>query len=211
MSTPDTTWLTATQAAAHANQWRHIASGGRAATVGLTAICNWNARGHLQHAGLDDRGHRLYRLADVARAEQATRARALRLVGIGAAPYRETRPGPEPPHYPGPQTPASSPPVRKAIAMPTTRAKFRCTSVEQSSDQPAEVQRYVGAGEAPATYPTWPRTFRFSAVYDQSVPEDQRYAQATPSGSLTMQVDNPAVMFKPGADYYLDITPTDEN
>lgn len=80
----DSTWLTATQAAELANQWRYIASGGRAATVGTTAICNWNARGHLQHAGLDERGHKVYRLADLASAEKATRARALRLVGIGA-------------------------------------------------------------------------------------------------------------------------------
>jgi hypothetical protein len=79
-----TTWLTTAQAATLANQWRDIASGGRAATVGRTAIQNWAARGHLTAAGLTAAGHPLYRLGDVARAELATRARALRLVGISS-------------------------------------------------------------------------------------------------------------------------------
>jgi hypothetical protein len=48
-------------------------------------------------------------------------------------------------------------------------------------------------------------------MYDESIPEDQRYAKATPSGTLTITVDNPAVVFEPGASYYLDITPADEN
>lgn len=80
----DTDLLTPTAAAKLANRWRRIASGGRAATVGITAICNWADRGHLAIAGLDERGHRLYALDDLARAELATRSRALRLVGIGA-------------------------------------------------------------------------------------------------------------------------------
>lgn len=78
----DTTWLTAAAAAELANHWRFVASGGRAATVGRTAVQNWAARGHLASTGQDEHGRPLYRLADVARAEYATRARALRLVGI---------------------------------------------------------------------------------------------------------------------------------
>lgn len=78
----DPTWLTTAQAAERANLWRHIASGGRAATVGRTAIQNWRSRGHLTPAGLDPDGRPLYRLGDVANAELRTRARALRLVGI---------------------------------------------------------------------------------------------------------------------------------
>jgi hypothetical protein len=85
---PDTptTWLTTAQAAAHATRWRHTVSGGRTAPVGCSTIRTWVLRGHLTAAGLDDRGHPLYRLQDVARAEQATRARALRLVGIPEQP-----------------------------------------------------------------------------------------------------------------------------
>jgi hypothetical protein len=89
--------------------------------------------------------------------------------------------------------------------MATTRAKFRCTTVEQSSSQPTEVQRYT-PGKEPSTYLTWPRTFRFQATYDPDMPEDQRYAQATPIGNIEMRVDNPAVSFEPGRDYYLDFT-----
>jgi hypothetical protein len=80
----DTELLTPTAAAKLANRWRYIASGGRAATVGITAVCNWVTRGHLPVKGLDEHGHRLFDYDDVVRAELATRARALRLVGIGA-------------------------------------------------------------------------------------------------------------------------------
>lgn len=93
--------------------------------------------------------------------------------------------------------------------MPMTRAKFRCNSVEQCTEQPVEVTRYVGAGEEPAVDLTWPRTYRFSAQYDSTVPEDERYARYTPSGTLKITVDNPAVVFTPGKDYYLDVTPVD--
>ena len=78
----DPTWLTTRQAAELANSWRDTVSAGRSATIGSSAIRTWASRGHLAAAGLDERGHPLYRLADVARAELATRARALRLVGI---------------------------------------------------------------------------------------------------------------------------------
>lgn len=76
-----TTWLTAQQAATHATQGRRQLSAGAAAVTERT-IRSWVARGHLSAAGLDGDGHQLFRLADVARAELATRARALRLVGV---------------------------------------------------------------------------------------------------------------------------------
>lgn len=74
--------LTTSQAAELATTWRRAISGTRTAAVGRTAIQMWAKRGHLQPAGLDDRGRPLYALADLARAERATRGRALRLVGI---------------------------------------------------------------------------------------------------------------------------------
>ncbi|MBD3546823.1 MerR family transcriptional regulator [Streptomyces sp. JV180] len=77
----DTELLTTAQAAAHATQARRFFSAGTAA-IRPTTIRDWAARGHLERSGLTDRGHPLYDLADVARAELATRARALRLVGI---------------------------------------------------------------------------------------------------------------------------------
>lgn len=77
------------------------------------------------------------------------------------------------------------------MSQPTTRAKFRCQSVETFGASPEEGQR----------------TYRFWAVYDDSVPEDQRYARYTPSGELRITVTNPAVSFVPGQSYYLDITP----
>lgn len=70
------------QAAELATQWRRTISA-TAAAVTRPAICNWRNRGHLAVAGLDDHGRPLYTLADLARAELATRDRALRLVGTG--------------------------------------------------------------------------------------------------------------------------------
>ncbi|RSS51381.1 MerR family transcriptional regulator [Streptomyces sp. WAC01280] len=75
------TLYTATEAAAKATDWRRLLSAG-AAEVTPATVRSWAKRGHLAPAGLDDRDHPLYAHADVARAEAATRSRALRLVGI---------------------------------------------------------------------------------------------------------------------------------
>jgi hypothetical protein len=71
------------------------------------------------------------------------------------------------------------------------RAKIRCNSELTS--------RWTPGG------PTQ-RAYEFSAVYDTSIPEDQRYAAATPSASLKIVVDNAAVAFEPGSNYYIDFT-----
>lgn len=73
-----------------------------------------------------------------------------------------------------------------------TRAKFRCIS---------ETRHCFGSPES--------RTYKFQAIYDDSIPEDQRYAKYTPTGTLEMVVDNPSVEFAVGAYYYLDFTPAD--
>jgi hypothetical protein len=94
--------------------------------------------------------------------------------------------------------------------MATTRAKFSCTSVEQTSSEPTPVLRYLpGGGTEPTEEMRWSRTYRFQAIYDPSIPEDARYATATPSGELRIHVDNPAVSFEPGKAYYLDFTPAE--
>ena len=48
--------------------------------------------------------------------------------------------------------------------------------------------------------------------YDRSIPEDQRFAKATPSGDLRMQIDNPDVieLMKPGKSFYIDFVPVEE-
>lgn len=75
------------------------------------------------------------------------------------------------------------------------RAKFRCN---------AETRKKWGPDDSQVT-----RSYEFMAVYDDETPEDQRYAKATPTGSLTIQVDNPDVAFEPGKTYYLDFTPAE--
>lgn len=88
----------------------------------------------------------------------------------------------------------------------TVRALFRCQSVKMYTEKPYSVQRNFGPGEPVQDVLTWPRTFEFQAQYDESVPEEQRYARATPSGTITMTVDNPAVSFRPGTLYVLEFT-----
>jgi hypothetical protein len=53
------------------------------------------------------------------------------------------------------------------------------------------------------------RTLVFRPQYDTSIPEDQRFAKATPNGEFRMYVDNPAALeqLKLGQAYYFDITP----
>jgi len=55
------------------------------------------------------------------------------------------------------------------------------------------------------------KTIEFTARYDQSIPEDMRFQKATPSGKITLQIDNPAAIeqFIPGKQYYVDFTPTE--
>jgi len=72
------------------------------------------------------------------------------------------------------------------------RAKFRCNT----ENTKVWNRRVDGAIS---------REYEFSAVYDDGTPENQRYAKATPVGRLTITVDNPAVVFDPGKDYYLDL------
>lgn len=56
------------------------------------------------------------------------------------------------------------------------------------------------------------KTLRFQCEYDPSLPEDQRFAKATPSGHIEMQVDNPAALeqFELGKSYNVDFTPCDD-
>lgn len=45
-------------------------------------------------------------------------------------------------------------------------------------------------------------------IYDPSIPEDRRFALATPSGEFWMQIDNPSAsnQLTPGKVFYIDLT-----
>ena len=47
--------------------------------------------------------------------------------------------------------------------------------------------------------------------YDSSVPEDQRYFDATPHGRIEMQINNPAALeqFTLGRKFYVDFNPVE--
>ncbi len=60
-----------------------------------------------------------------------------------------------------------------------------------------------------SAWSTQSRVMKFRAVYDQAIPEDQRFARATPSAELTMTVDNPGAVdqLTLGTFFYVDFTP----
>lgn len=81
--------------------------------------------------------------------------------------------------------------------MMTTRCKFQVTNLlpaYPSVDPDSSMKRVV-----------------FEPRYDQSLPEDQRFFKATPSGRLDIIVDNPTVVesLKVGDLVYVDITKID--
>jgi hypothetical protein len=74
--------------------------------------------------------------------------------------------------------------------MKMVRCKFRL----------AEVTSYSHGGG---------QSFIFRPEYDTSIPEDQRFAKASPSGEFKIYVDNPVAQeqFKVGSYYYFDAIP----
>lgn len=52
-------------------------------------------------------------------------------------------------------------------------------------------------------------TLRLSTQYDSNIPEDQRFALSTPSGTIEINVDNPdAIEFlELGKTFYVDFIP----
>lgn len=59
---------------------------------------------------------------------------------------------------------------------------------------------------------THAKTVRLMPLYDPSLPEDQRFSEATPSGSIEMFVNNPSALdaLVPGRKFYVDFIPVDE-
>lgn len=69
------------------------------------------------------------------------------------------------------------------------RAKFSCQSITEF---------YYGQKEA-----------KLTAVYDDGKPENNQFAEATPSGTMTILIDKKAAandFLKVGKNYYLDFT-----
>lgn len=61
----------------------------------------------------------------------------------------------------------------------------------------------------------WSPTLReimLTAQYDPTIEEDKKFAQATPSGSITMLVDNPSAIaaLAIGSSFYVDFTEVPE-
>lgn len=54
---------------------------------------------------------------------------------------------------------------------------------------------------------------KLTPQYDQTLPEDQKFSTATPSGELKATINNPALkdFFEPGKAYYIEIRPVEES
>lgn len=66
------------------------------------------------------------------------------------------------------------------------------------------------------THTTWTPNggkLTFQAVYDQSIPEDARFAKASPNGTFEIYVDNPDAFnsYELGKFYYFDSTPCEDS
>lgn len=73
------------------------------------------------------------------------------------------------------------------------RAKFRVVEIREHLHNPKA------------------RTVILRPEYDSTIEEDRRFAQATPSGELSMFVDNPAALeqLPVGGYFYIDICPVE--
>lgn len=92
-----------------------------------------------------------------------------------------------------------------AIRAMNVRAKFTVTGVKRnfSSYRHHETKELV-VNEGAVTITLQP-------VYDQSIPEDQRFQKATPWGEISLNIDNPVAVdaLKPGHSFYVDFTPAE--
>ena len=69
-----------------------------------------------------------------------------------------------------------------------TRGKFQCSSDTKFADEGSH-------------------QYRFYPVSNDETPENARFHKYTPSGEITLFVDNPNVSFVPGEYYYVDFSP----
>lgn len=81
---------------------------------------------------------------------------------------------------------------RKQQEKVMVRAKFKFTGIQTG-------------------YSEYSRELTFTAQYDETIPEDKRFAKASPNGTFKMTCDNPSAnaQFELGKQYYFDITPAD--
>ena len=76
------------------------------------------------------------------------------------------------------------------------RAKFRVNNIRTYTDDPNGLKTIV-----------------LHAVYDDGIPENQRFAQATPSGTVEITINNPPAsdVFKHGQEFYVDFSPIEKS
>lgn len=63
--------------------------------------------------------------------------------------------------------------------------------------------------ESVTVYEHGSRTVKLATRYDEALSkEDRAFSTATPNGTMTVDINNPAVfdIFKPGAKVYIDVT-----
>ena len=81
-----------------------------------------------------------------------------------------------------------------------TICKFNCWSVQESKNHKGEKEaEYIKLGAATANY---------EKKDDPALDENSHFWKYTPSGTFDVEITNPNVfgMFKPGLDYYMEIS-----
>jgi len=79
------------------------------------------------------------------------------------------------------------------------RCKMRLAKITESAGYPGS--NYVA-----------PKLLRFETCYDDKIPEDRAFADASPGGFMEIHVSNPAALakFELGEFYYFDAIPCEE-
>jgi hypothetical protein len=92
--------------------------------------------------------------------------------------------------------------------MDKVRAKFKCVSVGLSYSHTEKADGTFCQPGTPDSRAVLASTWKFAPVYsNDKSSENNRFWQATPSGSLDLMTTKlPHDAFEPGKEYYLDIT-----
>jgi len=97
----------------------------------------------------------------------------------------------------------------KVYAEDVTAEEFAAIVGTEYTDHYASDPKRKGKKYKSVETGKYQQNVRLAAVYDTANAEDVSFAEATPSGTLTIFVNNPVVVgsFKPGQNYYLDLIP----
>ena len=102
---------------------------------------------------------------------------------------------------------------KKVYKSDVSAEEYEAITSQEWTEYPPNPDRRLGGGPEPKLYKQVflanAQNIRLAAQYDPSIPEDQRFMEATPTGEIKLYISNPAVLngFRIGTNYYVDLTP----